>query len=163
SASPTLHGCRRSSNSAPGPGEVCQSAFGRSDPLAGKPDDGTVGTGTGRPGPARLLPARPETARPSRCDGVSPMRPGLTERFSCQNHEVREGVGEGPSVLGASPPAALGANAGNQSVEPADSGEPRTGVAPPFRALLQKPAAAAVSPMHGWQAMQDPPTPAGNV
>jgi serine/threonine-protein kinase len=79
------------------------------------------------------------------------------------NHQMLDGVGEGPIVLGASTPAALGANAGNRSLEPADSGEPRTGVAPPFRALLQKPAAAAVSPVPGWQAMQDPPTLVGNV
>src|SRR5262245_46857505 len=52
------------------------------------------------------------------------------------------GVAERPARLGAASPAAPRANADSQGAEPAASGDPGTGLAPPFRAPLGTPAAA---------------------
>src|SRR5690348_8531976 len=57
------------------------------------------------------------------------------------------GAAERPAGLGTASRAALRVDAGSPSAEPAASGAPNTGFAPPFRALLGTPAhAAAVNP-----------------
>src|SRR5262245_31913333 len=74
------------------------------------------------------------------------------------------GIAERPPEGGATSPAAHHANAGGQGAELRASGEPGTDLAPPFRAPVRAPAAAAgqVSNLPP-QVVNDSPPPAGRA
>src|SRR5262249_49863970 len=125
--------------------EVCRIPSGRSGPGAGKPRARTTGTGTGRIGPARLLPAGAGAA-PSESMTATTRR-WRSQGGSCVPDDFDSNSGIAPCRFGpwASCPEALDAGAAIVSLESAASGQLETGSAPPFRAVLPRPLAAGLA------------------